>query len=234
MTLTTAATLVVLALVDSTSFGTLLIPIWFLLTPGRVRVGRVLCFLATVAGFYLLLGVVLVAGAGALLDDVDGLLDNVLVSRVQLVLGVGLVVLSFFVGRKREGREGRLLRWRSRAMGEETGSGLGGLMALALTAAVLEVATMLPYLAATGIIGSSGLGTPAQVGALAAYCLVMVLPALVLLAGRLVARRLVQPLLERVARWMERHGGETTSWIVGILGVVIALDALERLPGLLG
>ncbi len=232
MTFATAGTLAVLALVDSTSFGTLLIPIWFLLTPGRVRVGRMLVFLGTVAGFYLLLGIALVAGADALLGRLDGALDNPVLARLQLVAGAALFVASFFIGRKRsrpEGRPGRLLRWRERAMGTETESGVGGLVALALTAAVLEVATMLPYLAATGIIGSSSLTLPARVGVLTAYCVVMVLPALVLLAGRLVAHRAVEPLLVRISAWMERNGAETTSWIVGIVGFLVAADALDRL-----
>src|SRR5699024_11553258 len=71
-----AASLAVLALVDSTSFGTLLIPIWFLLAPGRVRVGRVLVFLGTVAGFYFLVGIALVAGLRAIVGDLGGLLDS--------------------------------------------------------------------------------------------------------------------------------------------------------------
>lgn len=236
MTLATAGTLTVLALVDSTSFGTLLIPMWFLLTPGRVRVGRMLVFLGTVAGFYLLLGLALVAGVGALLENV-GALDNPVVVRVQLVLGVALVAASFLIGRERSGRgsrPGRLLRWRERAVGAETEAGVGGLLTLALAAAALEVATMLPYLAATGIIGSAGLTLPARVGVLAAYCLVMVLPALVLLVGRLAARRAVEPLLTRISAWMERSGAETTSWIVGIVGVLVALDALDRLQQLGG
>ncbi len=234
MTLATAGTLAVLALVDSTSFGTLLIPIWFLLTPGRVRVGRMLVFLGTVAGFYLLLGLALVAGADALLSNLDGALENPIVVRLQLVLGAALFGLSFLIGRKRPGEEqrpGRLLRWRERAVGAGARGGVGGLMTLALGAAVLEVATMLPYLAATGIIGSADLSFPERVGVLAAYCLVMVLPALVLLVARLVARRAVEPLLTRISAWMERTGAETTSWIVGIVGVVIALDALDRLQG---
>jgi len=236
MTTATLAALGALALVDSTSFGTLLIPIWFLLTPGRVRVGRILVFLGTVAGFYLLLGLALVAGADALLGDLAGLLDDPVVARLQLVLGVGLLVGSFFIGRRRTGEaagSGRLLRWRARAMGTETDAGVGGLVALALGAAALEVATMLPYLAATGIIGSSGLGGPARVGVLAAYCLVMVLPALVLLGGRLAAQRSVEPLLRRVAAWMQRSGAETTSWVVGIVGFLVARDALGRMPDLL-
>lgn len=235
MTLTTAATLTVLALVDSTSFGTLLIPIWLLLAPGRIRVGRVLVFLGTVAGVYLLLGVALVAGASALLGDLDALAEDPVVTRVQLVVGVGLLVGSFFIGgKKKDGEDrprGRLLGWRERAMG--TGSGIGGLMTLALAAVALEVVTMLPYLAATGLIASTDLGMPARVVVLAGYCLVMILPALVLMAGRLVARRAVGPVLERLSRWMERHGGETTGWIVGIVGFLVARDAVGRMPELI-
>lgn len=235
MTLTTAATLTVLALVDSTSFGTLLIPIWLLLAPGRIRVGRVLVFLGTVAGVYLLLGVALVAGASALLGDLDALAEDPVVTRVQLVVGVGLLVGSFFIGGKKKDGEDRprgwLLGWRERAMG--TGSGIGGLMTLALAAVALEVVTMLPYLAATGLIASTDLGMPARVVVLAGYCLVMILPALVLMAGRLVARRAVEPVLERLSRWMERHGGETTGWIVGIVGFLVARDAVGRMPELI-
>lgn len=235
MMLTTAATLTVLALVDSTSFGTLLIPIWLLLAPGRIRVGRVLVFLGTVAGVYLLLGIALVAGASALLGDLDALAEDPVVTRVQLVVGVGLLVGSFFIGgKKKDGEDrprGRLLGWRERAMG--TGSGIGGLMTLALAAVALEVVTMLPYLAATGLIASTDLGMPARVVVLAGYCLVMILPALVLMAGRLVARRAVEPVLERLSRWMERHGGETTGWIVGIVGFLVARDAVGRMPELI-
>lgn len=235
MMLTTAATLTVLALVDSTSFGTLLIPIWLLLAPGRIRVGRVLVFLGTVAGVYLLLGIALVAGASALFGDLDALAEDPVVTRVQLVVGVGLLVGSFFIGgKKKDGEDrprGRLLGWRERAMG--TGSGIGGLMTLALAAVALEVVTMLPYLAATGLIASTDLGMPARVVVLAGYCLVMILPALVLMAGRLVARRAVGPVLERLSRWMERHGGETTGWIVGIVGFLVARDAVGRMPELI-
>ena len=55
----TAAALAALALVDSTSFGTLGIPVYMLVQP-RVRVAALLGYLATIAGFYWLLGVVLV------------------------------------------------------------------------------------------------------------------------------------------------------------------------------
>ena len=48
----TIGSLVVLALIDSTSFGTLLIPLGLLTAPGRLRIGRLLLFLSVVAGSF--------------------------------------------------------------------------------------------------------------------------------------------------------------------------------------
>jgi hypothetical protein len=42
-----------LALVDSTSIGTLFIPVWLLLTPGPVNGRRILAYLGTIAGLLL-------------------------------------------------------------------------------------------------------------------------------------------------------------------------------------
>lgn len=228
--------LAALALVDSTSFGTLLVPVWLLLAPGRVRAGRLLVFLGTVAVAYLLLGIALVAGAGAVLGRAADLGDQAPVAGAQAVLGGALLVGSFLVpgGKGADGERrapGRVLRWRDRAAGAD-GGGLGALVGVALGAVVLEVATMLPYLAATGIIASADLGPVARVGVLTGYCLVMVLPALVLLTVRVVADARVRPALERLGRWLERTGAETTAWVIGVVGFLLVRDALGRLPAL--
>lgn len=236
MTFALAGTLAVLALIDSTSFGTLLIPVWLMLAPGRLRPGRVLLFLTTVAAFYLAVGLLLLAGVQAAF----GFMTDVLATRagtvVQLLVGATMLVSSFFMNRKGpdgEPRPSRMLRWRDRALGEGEGAGpLLGLMGLALAAAAVEVASMLPYLGAIGLLTASDLGTAERVGTLALYCVVMVLPAVLLLAARIGARRVVEPVLGRVARWMERASGETTAWVVGILGFFIARAALVRLPEL--
>ena len=231
--------LVLLALIDSTSFGTLLIPIWMMLAPGRLRASRLLIFLATVAVFYLALGVALTAGATALLDDIRPILDSGPFLVVQLVFGIGLLVLAFRTGKRKPGSEpGRLLRWRERAMAGEGSS--RALIGLALAAVTLEAATMLPYLAAIGLLSAAELGLPLTVAVLAGYCLVMILPALGLLAARTVAANAVQPVLEWVNRWMTRNAAETTGWILGIAGFLLAsnaarelglFDAIDRLSG---
>lgn len=230
MDLALIGSLVVLALIDSTSFGTLLIPIWMMLAPGRLRPSRLLVFLATVAACYLVLGVVLLVGAAALLEEVRPVLETTPFRVAQLVVGTGLLGLGLVIGRKRGSdapQPGRLLRWRERAMsGRESTSALVG---LAMAAVTLEATTMLPYLAAIGLLGASALTLPASVAVLAGYCVVMVLPALVLLAARLVAAGLVQPVLAAVNRWMVRNAAETTGWIVGIIGFLLARDAAAHL-----
>jgi hypothetical protein len=277
--------LVVLALVDSTSFGTLLIPVWLLLVPGRVRAQRVLVFLATVAAFYLVVGVALMSGARAALGGASGLREGTAGSVVQLVLGGALLLwalahrvpaadgeasgggagagardggwsgdvarapgaagagasggasgpaagATLADGQAAGRRQGRMLRWRERAMSGESG-GVGALVGLAVAAAAVELGSMLPYLGAIGLLTGSELTWLERVVVLVGYCLVMILPALVLLAGRIVAAGAVEPLLGRVARWMERSAGETTAWILGIVGFLLARDALTRLPWVL-
>jgi hypothetical protein len=57
----------------------------------------------------------------------------------------------------------------------------------------------------------------------------MVLPALVLLAARLVARNAVEPVLRRINDWMVKNAASTTGWVLGIVGFLVARDAAWRL-----
>ena len=119
------------------------------------------------------------------------------------------------------------MRWRAALQGE--GVPARTTVLVALVATVLELATMLPYLAAMGLLSRSGLERPWQLLVLLGYVAVMVLPALVLLALRLVAARRVEPWLERIDAWMTARSGVAMSWIVGLVGFLVGADALSRL-----
>lgn len=241
--ITLAGPLVVLALLDSTSFGTLLIPIWLLLNPGRVRLSRMLIYLGTIVTFYFAVGLLILLGAASFSTQIQALLDTRAASWIQLGLGIALFALSFRLDKKKDSNgPGRVSRWRERALGGTSEHSAGGatttrvesgallaLMGLALGAAALEVATMLPYLAAIGLITTSGLSTPLSALTLAGYCIVMVVPALALVIGRLAARRQIEPLLTKIGNWMSRHAASTTAWVVGIVGFLLARDAAVRL-----
>jgi hypothetical protein len=88
--------LALLALIDSTSFGTLLIPVWLLMTPGRVRVTRMLVYLATIVAFYFAVGLVIMFGADAFFRHFGGVLESTPALIAQAVIGVALFAFSFF------------------------------------------------------------------------------------------------------------------------------------------
>lgn len=238
MTLALAGALAALALIDSTSFGTLMIPLWLMLAPGRMRVGRIVLFLATVATFYFGVGLALLFGAEAAVERLGDLFQSRLALTLLFAAGVALVIWSFQLEAKakREKLEGappsaRILRWRDRAVGNGASGGGGGsggvaLMGLALGAGTVEVATMLPYLGAIGLLTTSDVGWPLSGGVLAAYCLVMILPALVFLLLRLVAARWVDPVLLKIDGWLTRNSTNTLSWVVGILGVLLVVNTV--------
>lgn len=220
MDVTLLASLAALALIDSTSFGTLLIPIWLMIHPGPVRPGRILTFLGTVAAFYFAVGVAVALGAGALLPEITSLLGTRPAQWTLLIVGVALFFWSFRMGR-RSRAPGGLAQWRHRVLAED--GGMLALAGLALVAALLEVSTMLPYLGAIGLITAAGLAVPGIVLVMAGYCLVMVVPAVVLLALRLAGGRRLVPVLTRISDWMTH--GDAAAWIIGIAGFLLARES---------
>jgi hypothetical protein len=219
--------LAVLALIDSTSFGTLLIPIWLLMHPGSVRPGRLLVFLGTVATFYFGIGVAVALGADAFLPQISRLLNTRPMLWAQLVIGVALFFWSFRLDRKNGSASGggRMARWRQRALADTGGA--APLVGLALTAAAAEVTTMLPYLAAIGLLTTAALPAAQISLTMAGYCLLMIAPALVLLGIRMTAGERITPLLTRMSDWITRSNA--LAWIVGIVGFLLARDAAVRL-----
>ncbi|MDF2561202.1 MAG: hypothetical protein K0R99_2648 [Microbacterium sp.] len=285
--------LALLALIDGLSVGTLLIPVFLLLHPGRVRVGRILLYLVTIAAFYLLVGLLFLWGLVNLVDVASDFLASPTGLVVRLLVGAALLITAFVMptGEKqpkgasaamsppgasaaagpelspwtgmpaRETRvpetiptplstdasgpeptaapqPGRITRWRERLLDPRTRG--TAVMAVAIAAGLVEIATMLPYIVAMTMLADAAIDTPIRVLSLVGYCALMILPAIVLLVLRIVAAPLVQRPLERFAAWMERTGAENTAWIIGIIGFLIARSAatelglFEALGGFLG
>lgn len=269
-----AITLPILALLDGLSIGTLLVPLFLLLAPGRVRAGRVLAYLATITVFYLAVGVLFSLGLLNLVDAAGDALSSPAGRIIRLVVGVGMLVIALLMpsgsrqtsaatteepvpapapvvaGRGDSGessrtaltppapvqaagarpaspRSSRLDRWRASLSSER--SGIPVVMGVAVAAGLVEVATMLPYIAGMTMLAGTDLSFAVRCVILAGYCIVMILPALLLLGARAVAGRAVEPLLDRLARWMRRNAAETTAWIVGIVGFLVARGAADEL-----
>lgn len=224
------AGLILLALLDSTSVGTLVIPVWLLLSPRRPPSSRVAGYLAAIAGYYFAVGLVLLLALGAGAAALASMSMQPLLLWAQLVVGVGLFALSWRYDsgrRRRRGEPDRTIRWRDRVLDTEYGH--AGLLRLAVLAGSVELLTMLPYLAALGLITAADLNRQQQLALLGGYCLVMVLPALVFTAVRAVATARIEPLLVRVDNFLHRHADSALGWVMGIAGFLIARDAAARL-----
>ncbi|SDE16222.1 GAP family protein [Streptomyces prasinopilosus] len=218
-----------LALLDSASMGTLFIPIWLMLSPARVGMGRILVYLASIAVFYFGVGLLVVLGADAVFSAAGDALESRTALWIQLVIGVGLFLLSFRFAPKKGEAGGRdaSSRWRERS--ETRSASVLWIVGLALLAALVEVATMLPYLGAIGMLTTSGLDGAAVVALLAGYCVIMILPALVLLVARTMARDRMQPPLDRLNAWFSKRADGALGWVLAIVGFLVARDAVARL-----
>ncbi|MGX1694576.1 GAP family protein [Microbacterium keratanolyticum] len=254
-------TLIVLALIDSLSAGTLLIPLFLLMAPGRVRIQRVLLYLATISIFYLLIGLLFLWGLVNLVQVAADFLTSPGGALVRFLVGAGMLIAALSIPtksaheRKAEKANadaslqaaasapstntptptllhdapapGRLSRWRERLLDPATRP--FAIMGVALAAGLVEVATMLPYIAAMTQLAQAEISTPVRVAVMVGYCVVMILPALVLLTLRVVAAPLVERALGRLAGFLQRTGAETTAWALGVVGFLIARPAALQL-----
>jgi hypothetical protein len=224
MTIGLMLALAALAVIDSTSFGTLVIPIYLLLASERSRVARLLIYLGTIAAFYFLVGVALMLGLSAAMENFGDALRSRPAYWVQLVLGVGLFALSYKFDPKRRAELGKPEhRFEPRVGGPRV------MVLLALTAGVVEVATMVPYLAAVGIMTTSGLPTGQWLPLLAGYVLIMIVPPLALMGLRAVAASWLEPKLERLWAWLTKNSASMVSWSLAIVGFLLAGDAVSNL-----
>jgi hypothetical protein len=237
------ASLGLLALIDSTSFGTLLIPVWLMLVPGRPRPGRIILFLGTVAAFYFLLGIALLLGASILLGTLQETGRTQPLRIAQLIVGIGLMALGAVttprtkVGKERRVhrraeqrvRGGASLLVRMRGHASDASAPLAAVFVFALMAASIEAASMIPYLAAIGFLSTSELSFLGRSLVLFAYCLVMITPALLLLVARLFLHGYASPILAKLEAALSRNANEAMAWVLFLVGLYLAGDSLSTL-----
>lgn len=212
-------TLFVLALIDATSLGTLTLPLWMMLSP-RIRPQAIVTYLLTIGAFYWVFGCILFFGAYAAFARISGWSGLI---WIQLIAGAGLLLLGVLPTRIWDRQMTILNRFQQRAA---MGSSLRPVIILALVAGVIEAASMVPYLAAIGIMITADLPGPLT---LAVYCLIMITPALILLGLRLAAGRGLEAPLSWLQRTLTKHAGATAATVVFIIGLLLAGSALMEL-----
>ena len=212
-----AATLAGPALLDSTSLGTLVIPIALVVRSRRVDRGPMTVYLTTVCLVYLALGIALVAGFDLIGATVTRLARTDAAQWATLAIGVALAGFGILGPDPAKPEPG------TDSLGSRpTPASTGPMIVLGLGASLAEAATMVPYIAATGIIASSPAPWPLRILTLILYCLVMIVPALVLLVLADTRGQRFLPKLVRIAPRLEYEAKVTLLWVAAILGLHLA------------
>lgn len=213
-------TLAVLALIDATSLGTLGVPV-FLVT-ARTALNRIMLFLGTITAFYFVVGVGIMLGLGALVDAFLTDIADALGTRGQgialVAVGGGLYLISEWLERRRKNQPER-----SWVPSDNTARTF---VLLALAAGLIEVATMVPYLSAIGLLVTADVSIGVRVLTLLGYTLLMVVPALLLIGLSLLLGRIMRPVLDRLGQWIRRNADTMLSWGLGAVGIILALNGL--------
>lgn len=248
-----ALTLTLLALIDATSIGTLVIPIWLLLRRNyREVIPKVLLYLLVLAGFYWVVGVLLRAGWQlGQLGGFGALFSTPAAQWIKLVLGVGLLGWALLTPSKRQSTASAHLVRSEQGQSEHRPpanqhssplpqlavakslrgrlttalDSYTGVVALALVAGLLELPTMLPYLGALGLMESLGWQHALQLVVLVFYCVVMILPALLLVLLRRVTGNRVEALLGRIGHKLNAFAAESLLWVAGVVGFLLLRSA---------
>ncbi|OZC76591.1 hypothetical protein CH251_06870 [Rhodococcus sp. 06-462-5] len=203
-----------LALVDSIGVGTLAVPLWMMLRPSfRARV--VLLHLGVVGLLYLGVGIAVWAA-------IDGL-SVVIPGDAWIRLAVGVVILLVGVVCDRRRRVPSSAWW-TRPPGS-----VRGVVLLAVVLGAMEVATMLPYFAAIDAVRDAGLGWGFSSLLLAAYVLVTLSPALVLLAARVLVQERVSSIAPTLLRRVDRWSGDVSATALLVVGALLAANAAIEL-----
>ncbi|MDS1270611.1 GAP family protein [Lipingzhangella sp. LS1_29] len=209
-----------LALLDTLSPATIGVTLVLLLS-GRARIAfPLLAYLATVAVCYLALGIALMSGLDLVVTRLGPVADHRAVLWLQAVLGIALLTHSCV---KPTQRRDAPARWESRELH------IPIMVSLGLGTFLLEGATVLPYLAAVGIMTAAGLSPLQWLPLLAGYVTIMLLPPIVMYLGhRLLGSRL-RPRMERWRHQLSEGAMEGLAWLVGIAGFLLLANAVNRL-----
>ncbi|WGH92584.1 GAP family protein [Auritidibacter ignavus] len=234
MTAPLAFLIIGLALIDSTSLGTSLIPLWLLLTPGRLSKARIGSYLLTLTLAYFAMGLAVAAGAASLFNAFqswissapDALLVGGQTTIGALIITFGLTLLIRNVRGSAQDSGNALFRWRNQAM---TAGSSRGLVRLALLAFGIEFATMVPYVGAIVAMTDAEMSWESIILWVFIYCAVMMAPAGILTVFRLALGHRIDPLLRRLDAWLERHMRTVSGSGLTLLGALIVGIAITNL-----
>ena len=216
--------LIGLALLDSLSLGTLVIPVALAIRQQRVEFRPQTLYFLTVCAAYFTLGIALLLGMDTLFEALTDILRTPPALWARLIIGIGLAAFGIFAKNPKK-------RTPEEIADQPAPKSLStwAVIALGLSAAAAEAATMVPYLAAIGIMGNMGNPWPVRLAILAGYCFIMIVPALIILTAIAIFGPRIFPRVRRLLATFEYEAKVTLLWIAAIIGVQWTITAAVQI-----
>jgi hypothetical protein len=207
-----------LALLDMLSPTALGVTVYLLLTEKRRIARRLFVYLLTVGGIYFICGLLLMMGLDYVLDTLTHILRSKVMSWGIFIIGVLLLIGSFYVPKQSE-----------KTPVVPLSAGLLAMAGMGITTALLEMGMAIPYFAAIGLMVTSELSTWEWLPILIGYNLLMLLPPVIIYILHLLFAKWMQKPLLALRSKMNASKDSTLSWGMSIIGVILILNTLDYL-----
>jgi cytochrome c biogenesis protein CcdA len=208
-----------IALADSLNPSTVLPAVYLATTPHAVR--KIASFTLGVALTSLAVGVAFVAGPGQLiLSAIPRLSEN---AKHLVEVGVGVALIALAVGLWLGGEQlaERIPKGESASQGSAFALG-GAIIAV-------ELATAFPYFAALAAIIGSDMHLLVQIGYVALFNFLFVLPLLAILVLRARATEDAERRMLAIGEWIRRYAHVAVALLAGVAGVGFLVFGLTEL-----
>lgn len=206
-----------IAALDSINPSAILVTFWLL--PRQNYVQAIIAYVTGIFLTYLALGIILLLGFSKI-TSISDTSNNLAFLMAELFIGIGLFVYSFFIKPSRNDSALKRLEGRTNLL---------ALFMLGSLVTVIEFTTALPYVGAIGILASTNINIYQQLSLLLAYNLIFIMPPLIIMYAYMLLGDSVKQHFTRWKNAIEKRGNNAWPWIVGIIGFLIARDAVAQL-----
>ncbi|MGE7945494.1 GAP family protein [Lysinibacillus sp. NPDC093688] len=207
-----------LALLDTISPTIIGVTLFLVLTDNRNLTSRLLAYLLTVGLLYFSLGIVMMLGLNFIIEAFSNIFQNKIVSWVIFIVGVILFTASFFIPANKK----------SNIPKPKTQS-IFSIIIIGITTFIIEAGMALPYFAAIGLLTTINMPFHQWLPIIAAYNIIMVLPALFIFLGYKLFGKWINPTLVNLRNKITSSSSSALSWMMCIVGVILIFYTIDYL-----
>lgn len=207
-----------LALIDTLSPTIIGVTLFLVLTDNKNLSSRLFAYLFTVVLLYFSLGIIMMLGLNFITESFSNIFQNKIFSRGIFSIGVILFTASFFIPANKK----------SNIPKPKTQS-IFSIFIIGVTTFIIEAGTALPYFAAIGLLTTIDIPFYQWLPIIAAYNIIMVLPALLIFLGYKLFGKLIHPTLVNLRNKISSSSSSALSWIMCIVGVILIFYSIDYL-----